>query len=118
MLAQVANQYADLHLADMTGGTDASRLFTTDEVVPGMFSRKAWEETVQPAIEKVVAERRDEMDWVLSDAKQPAAQSASPEACESGWRSVISLISAAPGWIFSTAYAGSAWRPSPMPSTS
>ncbi|MDT1893855.1 IcmF-related protein, partial [Acinetobacter baumannii] len=51
MLAQVANQYADLHLADMTGDTDASRLFTTDEVVPGMFSRKAWEETVQPAIE-------------------------------------------------------------------
>lgn len=80
MLAQVANQYADLHLADMTGDTDASRLFTTDEVVPGMFSRKAWEETVQPAIEKVVAERRDDMDWVLSDAKQPAAQSASPEA--------------------------------------
>lgn len=35
---------------------------------------------MQPAIEKVVAERRDEMDWVLSDTKQPAAQSTSPEA--------------------------------------
>ncbi|MDQ5752004.1 ImcF-related family protein [Klebsiella variicola] len=80
MLAQVANQYADMRLADMTADTDASRLFSTDEVVPGMFTRQAWEQTVQPAIEKVVVERRDEMDWVLSDTKQPAAQSASPEA--------------------------------------
>lgn len=79
MLAQVANQYADMRLADMTADTDASRLFSTDEVVPGMFTRQAWEQAVQPAIEKVVAERRDEMDWVLSDTKQPAAQSTSPE---------------------------------------
>lgn len=79
MLAQVANQYADMRLADMTADTDASRLFSTDEVVPGMFTRQAWEQAVQPAIEKVVAERRDEMDWVLSDTKQPAAQATSPE---------------------------------------
>lgn len=80
MLAQVANQYADMRLADMTADTDASRLFSTDEVVPGMFTRQAWEQAVQPAIEKVAAERRDEMDWVLSDTKQTAAQSTSPEA--------------------------------------
>ncbi|HBX11354.1 MAG TPA: type VI secretion protein VasK, partial [Leclercia adecarboxylata] len=80
MLAQVANQYADLHLSDMTGDTDVSRLFTTNEVVPGMFTRQAWEQAVQPAIETVVAERRDEMDWVLSDSRQPAAQQTSPEA--------------------------------------
>lgn len=79
MLAQVANQYADMRLADMTADTDASRLFSTDEVVPGMFTRQAWEQAVQPAIEKVVVERRDEMDWVLSDTKQPAAQATSPE---------------------------------------
>ena len=80
MLAQVANQYADMRLSDMTGDTDALRLFTTSEVVPGMFTRQAWEQAVQPAIEKVVRERRDEMDWVLSDTKQPATQQASPDA--------------------------------------
>nr|VXZ83423.1 Uncharacterized protein conserved in bacteria [Klebsiella pneumoniae] len=68
----------------MTADTDASRLFSTDEVVPGMFTRQAWEQAVQPAIEKVVAERRDEMDWVLSDTKQTAAQSTSPEALRAG----------------------------------
>lgn len=41
MLAQVANQYADMRLADMTADNDASRLFSTDEVVPGMFTRQA-----------------------------------------------------------------------------
>lgn len=118
MLAQVANQYADMRPADMTADTDASRLFSTDEVVPGMFTRQAREQAVQPAIEKVVAERRDEMDWVLSDTKQPAAQSTSPEALRAGWRSVISLILAAHGWISSTVCAGSARRPSLMPLTS
>jgi type VI secretion system protein ImpL len=80
MLAQVANQYADMRLADMTGDTDVSRLFTTDTVIPGMFTRQAWEQAVQPAIEKVVAARRDEMDWVLSDTRQSAAQPVSAEA--------------------------------------
>ncbi len=82
MLRQVANQYADLRLADMTGDTDASRIFTTDAVVPGMFTRKAWEESVKPAIEKVVSGRREEMDWVLSDIKTTAVQQDSPEALQ------------------------------------
>lgn len=81
MLAQVANQYADLRLADMTGDTDASRLFATDAAVPGMFTRQAWEQTVQPTIDRVVNERREEMDWVLSESRQPTAeQQTSPEA--------------------------------------
>ncbi len=79
ILSQVARQYADMRLAEMTGDTDASRLFTTDEVVPGMFTRQAWEDAVRPAIDNVVNSRREEMDWVLSDSKQPLAQQTSPE---------------------------------------
>lgn len=79
MLAQVARQYADMRLADMTGDTDAARLFTTDNVVPGMFTRQAWEEAVQPAMDNVVTARREEMDWVLSDSKLPATPSLSPD---------------------------------------
>ncbi|MEE9952750.1 type VI secretion protein VasK [Enterobacter quasihormaechei] len=80
MLTEVAHQYADMRLVDMTGDTEVSRLFTTDEVVPGMFTRQAWEQSVQSAIERVVKERRDEMDWVLSDNKQSAVQQTTPEA--------------------------------------
>lgn len=80
VLKQVSHLYADMRLEDMTGETDVARLYTTKAVVPGMFTRQAWENAVQPAIEKAVKERRDEMDWVLSDSKQPATQQASPEA--------------------------------------
>lgn len=69
MLSQVAHLYVDLRLEDMTGDTDAARLFSTTEIVPGMFTRQAWEQAVQPAIEKVVKARRDELDWVLTDSK-------------------------------------------------
>lgn len=70
MLTQVSHLYVDMRLEDMTGDTDASRLFSTTEVVPGMFTRQAWEQAVQPAIEKVVKARRDELDWVLTDSKR------------------------------------------------
>ncbi|HAZ3906674.1 TPA: type VI secretion protein VasK, partial [Escherichia coli] len=39
MLKRVASNWPDLTLTDMTGDTDASTVFSTDEVVPGMFTR-------------------------------------------------------------------------------
>lgn len=87
VIARIKHQYADMRLVDMTGDTDAGRLFTTDEVVPGMFTRQAWEEGVKPAIEQVARERREEMDWVLSDAPPPAGDAASPEALEARFAS-------------------------------
>lgn len=82
MLSQVAQLYVDMRLEDMTGDTDVSRLFSTTEIVPGMFTRQAWEQAVQPAIEKVVKARRDELDWVLTDSKRQAKiqDETSPEA--------------------------------------
>lgn len=82
MLSQVAHLYVDMRLEDMTGDTDAARLFAASEIVPGMFTRKAWEQAVQPAIEKVVKARRDELDWVLTDSKRQVNKQdeTSPEA--------------------------------------
>ncbi|MCW7764624.1 ImcF-related family protein, partial [Photorhabdus luminescens] len=78
MLQQVAHSYGDLRLAQMTGATDASRLFTTRQVVPGMFTRQAWEGQVQKAIAQVAASRQEEIDWVLSDGRQPVLKAVSP----------------------------------------
>lgn len=80
MLKRVASSWPDLTLADMTGDTDASTVFSTDEVVPGMFTRQAWEEQVQDAIDEVVKTRRDEIDWVLSDKTHQTGSDISPEA--------------------------------------
>lgn len=80
MLKSVRRNFADVSLEDMTGGTDARRLFTTDEVVPGMFTRQAWEGGIQQAIEKAANSRRDEIDWVLSDSRKAVSSDLAPEA--------------------------------------
>lgn len=80
MLKSVRRNFADVSLEDMTNGTDARRLFTTDEVVPGMFTRQAWEGGIQQAIEKAANSRRDEIDWVLSDSRKAISADLSPEA--------------------------------------
>ncbi|WP_353797398.1 ImcF-related family protein [Enterobacter cloacae] len=80
MLKSVRRNFADVSLEDMTGGTDARRLFTSDEVVPGMFTRQAWEGGIQQAIEKAANSRRDEIDWVLSDSRKAVSSDLSPEA--------------------------------------
>ncbi|CAK9886237.1 MAG: hypothetical protein XXXJIFNMEKO3_02665 [Candidatus Erwinia impunctatus] len=80
MLQRIARNWPDLMLADMTGDTDASTLFSTEEVVPGMFTRQAWEEQVENTIDDVVKTRRDEIDWVLTDKTHQAGSDISPEA--------------------------------------
>lgn len=80
MLISVRRNYADMTLEAMTGDTDARRLFTTPDVVPGMFTRQAWEGGIQEAIDKAVASRRDEIDWVLSDNRNAVSADISPEA--------------------------------------
>ncbi|MGV2878728.1 type VI secretion protein VasK [Pantoea vagans] len=80
MLGRIARNWPDLTLADMTGDTDASTLFSSEEVVPGMFTRQAWEEQVEDAIDEVVKTRRDEIDWVLTDKIHQPGSDVSPEA--------------------------------------
>ncbi len=80
MLKKVGRNWPDASLADMTGDTDASPLFYTEEVVPGMFTRQAWEEQVEQAIDEVVSARRDEIDWVLTDKSRQPGSEISPEA--------------------------------------
>jgi len=80
MLKSVRRNFADLSLEEMTSGTDPRRLFTTEEVVPGMFTRQAWEGGIQLAIEKAANARRDEIDWVLSDSRKAVSADLSPDA--------------------------------------
>lgn len=79
MLKSIAHNWPDLTLADMTGDTDASTLFSTDQIVPGMFTRQAWEDQVQNAIDELVKTRRSEIDWVLSDKTVASDSDISPD---------------------------------------
>lgn len=79
ILLQAQDQFADMTLNEMAGETDVGFLLTTEEFVPGIFTRKAWEEVIEPAIDKAVAARRNEIDWVLSDSQQHLDSDISPE---------------------------------------
>lgn len=75
------NRYPDQTLASLTTGTDPRGLVRTTAVVPGIFTRQAYEGHIAPAI--AAAARRTEIarDWVLTDSKpqdaeQPADRSA------------------------------------------
>ncbi|WP_408606388.1 ImcF-related family protein [Erwinia typographi] len=81
VLQAVRRNYADVSLEDMAPGTDPIRLFTSDQTVPGMFTRQAWEGGMRQEIEKAASARRDQIDWVLSDSRRSAvSQDISPEA--------------------------------------
>ncbi|MCV4796965.1 hypothetical protein OFB84_34105, partial [Escherichia coli] len=43
VLQQVSRNYADMTLADMTWDTLTESLSSTEQTVPGMFARQAWE---------------------------------------------------------------------------
>lgn len=74
ILQQASTRFAAMTLEQMTKETDAAFLFTSSASVPGVFTRKAWEEAIEPAINKAVEERREEIDWVLSDETQSHAE--------------------------------------------
>lgn len=79
ILQQAQHNFADMTLDDMTGDTDVSFLLSSSDTVPGIFTRKAWEESIEPAIKKAVYERREEIDWVLSDTQKETDIDISPE---------------------------------------
>ncbi|WP_127956802.1 ImcF-related family protein [Serratia microhaemolytica] len=67
IISTLQPNYSALMLADMTAGTDAELLFHNSSSVPGLFSRSAWEQHVQPAIAAAVANRQQQLDWVLGE---------------------------------------------------
>ena len=66
ILMDAGLQYLGLELQQMVADTDASLLFTSNEAVPGVFTRQAWEGHISNAIEEIGESRREKIDWVLS----------------------------------------------------
>lgn len=67
VLLSVSPHYADVTLDGLFGDAAGSQLFSTDETLPGMFTREAWEREVSDAIDKAASARHVTSDWVLDD---------------------------------------------------
>jgi type VI secretion system protein ImpL len=72
----IGNKYADQTLVSLTPGTDARGLVRANALVPGAYTRQAYEGHVAEAIARAAKRTEVASDWVLSDGD--AQQSASP----------------------------------------
>jgi type VI secretion system protein ImpL len=73
VLDDARGKYADVSLATLLAGADAHGLFTTTQMVPGIFTRSAWEGVIEKAIDDAAKGQHVEGDWVLS-GDHPAAR--------------------------------------------
>jgi type VI secretion system protein ImpL len=67
ILDSVGHKYPDQTLASLTAGTDTRGLFTTTATVPGVFTRQAWEGSIEAAIDDAAKHNGVEGNWVLGN---------------------------------------------------
>jgi len=76
VLDEAGSKYPDQTLASLTPGADPRGLIRSTAVVPGIFTRQAYEGYVEAAIEKAAKRQDVANDWVLSDGNaQPVEHS-------------------------------------------
>ncbi|WP_316681801.1 ImcF-related family protein [Ralstonia flaminis] len=66
LLDAVGNKYPDQTLATLTAGTDPRGLLRTGATIPGVFTRQAYEGSIQSDIDKVAERSAAATDWVLN----------------------------------------------------
>jgi type VI secretion system protein ImpL len=71
-----AAQQARAQAQTSPGGTTSRGLFSTTAMIPGVFTRAAWDERISKAIDDASENRDAKADWVLSDTTN--ARSSSP----------------------------------------
>lgn len=70
IIQRASQQYNNLNLNQLLDGIDSNILFINDVEVPGIFTRKAWEETIKDEINDAAKSRKEQIDWVLGEGSQ------------------------------------------------
>lgn len=90
VLDSVGHKYPDQTLASLTAGTDTRGLFSTSATVAGVFTRQAWEGSIEAAIDEAAKHNGVTADWVLANTRgaQPgsASDGQTPEALRAALR--------------------------------
>lgn len=79
ILQRAGQNYANVTLVQLLGDIDSRMLFSSTGEVPGVFTRKAWENVVKNEIASAAKSRQEQIDWVLSDGSQTMTSSVSPD---------------------------------------
>lgn len=87
ILDSVGHKYPDQTLASLTAGTDTRGLFATSATVPGVFTRQAWEGSIEAAIDDAAKHNGVEGNWVLGNTGGTQAGTAmTPDALRAALR--------------------------------
>ncbi|WP_346656225.1 ImcF-related family protein [Paraburkholderia phenoliruptrix] len=87
ILDSVGHKYPDQTLASLTAGTDTRGLFSTSATVSGVFTRQAWEGSIEAAIEAAAKHNGVEGNWVLGNSGESQAGGAmTPDALRTALR--------------------------------
>lgn len=79
MIQRASQHYANQNLNQLLEGLDSRLLFSNDMDVPGVYTRKAWDDTIKDEIDNIAKSRKEQIDWVLSDGVNASTSSISPE---------------------------------------
>ncbi|WP_085247102.1 ImcF-related family protein [Gilliamella mensalis] len=80
MIQRASQHYANQNLNQLLEGLDSKMLFFTDAEIPGVYTRKAWDDTIEDEIADAAKYRKEQIDWVLSDGESDLTASISPDA--------------------------------------
>ncbi|WP_322069269.1 ImcF-related family protein [Paraburkholderia bannensis] len=91
ILDSVGRKYPVQTLASLTAGTDTRGVFSTSAAVPGVFTRQAWEGSVEAAIDEAAKQNGVTANWVLGNTGstgngQAGADAQTPEALRAALR--------------------------------
>ncbi len=90
ILDSMGHKYPDQTLASLTAGTDTRGLFSSSAIVAGVFTRQAWDGSVEAAIDDAAKHNGVAGNWVLGNmADTPAGsgtQALSPDALRAALR--------------------------------
>lgn len=80
VLDRATRTFGNLSLMQLLDGQDAEGMFTLDAEVPGRFTRQAYEGAVAPEIATRVANRQEQINWVLVEPGQTVEPALLPSA--------------------------------------
>jgi type VI secretion system protein ImpL len=87
ILDSVGHKYPDQTLASLTVGTDTRGLFATSATVPGVFTRQAWDGSIEAAIDDAAKHNGVVGNWVLGNAGEAQGGTAmTPDALRTALR--------------------------------
>ncbi|MDI2111746.1 ImcF-related family protein [Commensalibacter nepenthis] len=67
IIGTASPHFAKVELKNIVNNTDVNQVFFTKETIPGVYTRKAWENEIKTAIDQAIEAPRQNVDWVLSD---------------------------------------------------